>query len=154
MDLPRNILNIKDISLPSQCRSWWQKPRHTLLGLALESTPSESTLSLTPTLRRVTPTKLTAGPLCTSGEKTTTPQIDYEKWIIKLEMENETDRQITRHLLPTRMCFNLLTHRTKILKFIRPTMHTLAIRTSRPADQYLPKSAIILTLLLSLTILI
>ena len=27
------------------------------------------------------------------------------KWNIKLGMKNETDRQITRHSLPTRMCF-------------------------------------------------
>ena len=32
-------------------------------GLALESTPSESTIGLTPTLRRVTLTNLIAGPL-------------------------------------------------------------------------------------------
>ena len=39
-------------------------------GWALESTPSESTLGLTPTLSRVTPTNLIAGPLATSVKKT------------------------------------------------------------------------------------
>ena len=32
-------------------------------------------------------------------------------------MKNETDRQIPRHTLPTRMCFIFFPHRTKILKF-------------------------------------
>ena len=39
------------------------------------------------------------------------------KWNFKLDMENETGGQIPRHLLPTRMSFYFLTHRTKILKF-------------------------------------
>jgi hypothetical protein len=49
-------------------------------------------------------------------------------------MKNETDRQITRHSLPTRMCFNFLTNRTKILKFYcQPTNGTFAFAPTHEA---------------------
>jgi hypothetical protein len=54
-------------------------------------------------------------------------------WNIKLEMKKETDIQITRHSLPTRMCFNFLTHRTKILK-CQPTNGTFAFVTTTQAN--------------------
>jgi len=47
------------------------------------------------------------------------------KMNIKLGMKNLTDRQITRHSLPTRMCFNFFFPPHKNLKFSRPTLHTL-----------------------------
>jgi len=50
-------------------------------------------------------------------------------------MKNETDRQITRHSLPTRMCFNFFTHRTKILKFYcQPTNGTFAFAPTHEAN--------------------
>jgi hypothetical protein len=50
-------------------------------------------------------------------------------------MKNEAERQITRHLLPTQMCFNFLTHRTKILKFnSQPTNGTFAFAPSHEAN--------------------
>jgi len=63
VDAPRNILQINRVQYPSLHRSWWQKPRHTLLGLALESACPWKHRGLCATLRRVTPTNLTAGPL-------------------------------------------------------------------------------------------
>jgi len=52
----------------------------------------------------------------------------------KLGMKKETDRQITRHSLPTRMCFNFLTHRTKILKFFQSTNGTFAFAPTHNAN--------------------
>ena len=50
-------------------------------------------------------------------------------------MKNETDRQITRHSLATQMCFNFLTHRTKILKFYcQPTNGTFAFAPTHEAN--------------------
>jgi hypothetical protein len=37
VDSPRNIFNNKTKPYPLKDRSWWQKPRHTLLGRALEA---------------------------------------------------------------------------------------------------------------------
>ena len=48
-------------------------------------------------------------------------------------MKNETDRQITRHSLPTRMCFNFFTHRTKILK-CQPTNGTFVFAPTHEAN--------------------
>ena len=48
---------------------------------------------------------------------------------IKLDIENWTDIMTDLHSLPTRMCFNFFTHRTKILKFCLPTLHTFASPT-------------------------
>ena len=63
MKLPRNINQI--INLPASRRVGDGGKNRAIpsWGLALESTPSESALSLTPTLRRVTLTNLIAGPL-------------------------------------------------------------------------------------------
>lgn len=56
-------------------------------------------------------------------------------WNIKLGMKNENDRQITRHSLPTRMYFNFLTHRTKILKFYcQPTNGTFSFALTHNAN--------------------
>jgi hypothetical protein len=63
VDTPRNIFNNKTIPYPSQCRSWWQKPRHTLLGRALETFQTGQSARGCAHLRRLTPTKHTAGPL-------------------------------------------------------------------------------------------
>jgi len=50
-------------------------------------------------------------------------------------MKKETDRQITRHSLPTQKCFNFLTHRTKILKFYcQPTNGTFAFAPTHEAN--------------------
>jgi hypothetical protein len=53
---------------------------------------------------------------------------------IKLGMKNETDRQITRHSLPTQKCFIFFTHRTKILKFCQPTNGTFAFAPTHEAN--------------------
>jgi len=59
-------------------------------------------------------------------------------------MKKETDRQITRHSLPTQMCFNFLTHRTKILM---PThiAHIAKAPQANAETKALSKSAILLT---------
>jgi hypothetical protein len=50
-------------------------------------------------------------------------------------MKNETERQITRHSLPTQKCFNIFTHRTKILKFYcQPTNGTFAFVPTHDAN--------------------
>jgi hypothetical protein len=57
------------------------------------------------------------------------------KMNIKLGMKNETDRQISRHSLPTHKCFIFLTHRTKILKFYsQPTNGTFAFALTHEAN--------------------
>jgi hypothetical protein len=71
VDTPRNIFNNKIIPYPSQDRSWWQKPRHTLLGRALEKFQTGQSARGCADLRRLTPTKHTAGPLGTSGSEFT-----------------------------------------------------------------------------------
>jgi hypothetical protein len=63
VDTPRNIFNNKTIPYPSEDRSWWQKPRHTLLGRALEAFQTGQSARGGAALRRLTPTKHTAGPL-------------------------------------------------------------------------------------------
>jgi hypothetical protein len=63
VDAPRNIFNNKTIPYPSKDRSWWQKPRHTLLGRALEAFRKGQSARGCAALRRLTPTKHTAGPL-------------------------------------------------------------------------------------------
>ena len=63
MDSPRNIFNFKNLPYPSQDRSWWQKPRHTLLGVALERFRPGSTHDEALPCVGITPTKLTAVPL-------------------------------------------------------------------------------------------
>ena len=65
MDTPRNLFNSKNLPYPSQDRSWWQKPRHTLLGRALEAFQTGQSTRGCAALRRLTPTKHTAGPLAT-----------------------------------------------------------------------------------------
>ena len=65
---------------------------------------------------------------------------------IKLDIKNLTDKITARHSLSSRKYFNFFTHHTKILKFSRHTLHTLASPTSRPVNQSLPKSAIFPTL--------
>ena len=55
------------------------------------------------------------------------------KWNIKLEIKNLTGGQTTRHSLPTRMCFNLFSHRTKILKYLH-TLHTFAFAHTHKAN--------------------
>lgn len=67
----------------------------------------------------------------------------HSKMTMKLDMKNETDRQITRHSLPTKKYFNFFTHRTKILKFYcHRTLHTFASRSNQPSCQNLQKSVI------------
>jgi len=54
---------------------------------------------------------------------------------IKLGMKKETDRQITRHSLPTRCVLIFFTHRTKILKFYcQPTNGTFAFAPTHQAN--------------------
>jgi hypothetical protein len=57
VDSHRNIFNIKRLPCPLQCRSWWQKPRHTLLGVALENSRSGSTRDEALPCVGITPTK-------------------------------------------------------------------------------------------------
>jgi hypothetical protein len=54
---------------PSQDRPWWQKPRHTLLGRALEAFRKGQSGLGGAALRRLTPTKHTAGPLATRHKR-------------------------------------------------------------------------------------
>ena len=57
------------------------------------------------------------------------------KWNIKLEIKNFTGRLTVRHSLPTRMYFNLFSHRTKILKFYsQPTNGTFAFAPTHEAN--------------------
>jgi len=49
-------------------------------------------------------------------------------------MKSETDKQISRHSLPTRMCFNFLTHCTKNLKFSQPTNSTFDFALTQEAN--------------------
>lgn len=67
------------------------------------------------------------------------------KWNIKLEMKNETDRQIPRHTLPTRMFFNFFYPPHK--KFEMPThiAHIPKAPRTNAATKALSKSAILLT---------
>jgi hypothetical protein len=67
VDTPRNIFNNKTIPYPSKDRSWWQKPRHTLLGRALEAFQTGQSTRGCADPRRLTPTKHTAGPLVAIG---------------------------------------------------------------------------------------
>jgi hypothetical protein len=63
VDTPRNIFPDKNLPCRLQDRSWWQKPRHTLLGRALEAFRKGQSGHGGASLRRLTPTKHTAGPL-------------------------------------------------------------------------------------------
>jgi hypothetical protein len=65
VDTPRNIFPNKNLPRWLQDRSWWQKPRHTRLGRALEACRVGPTGHVGAALRRLTPTKHTAGPLAT-----------------------------------------------------------------------------------------
>ena len=57
------------------------------------------------------------------------------KWNIKLKMKNLTGGLTTRHSLPTRMCLNFFSHRTKILKFYcQPTNGTFAFAPTHIAN--------------------
>jgi hypothetical protein len=68
VDTPRTIFNDKNVPRRSQDRSWWQKPRHTLLGRALEAFRKGQSGLGSAALRRLTPTKHTAGPLVASDD--------------------------------------------------------------------------------------
>jgi hypothetical protein len=63
VDTPRNIFPHKNLPRRLQDRSWWQKPRHTLLGRALEAFRAGQSGLGGAAHRRLTPTKHTAGPL-------------------------------------------------------------------------------------------
>ena len=63
MNLPRNKNQISNLPATQRVGHGGKNRAIPSWGLALESPPSESTLSLTPTLRRVTLTNLIAGPL-------------------------------------------------------------------------------------------
>jgi len=54
-----------DSSRKKQVPQWGQKPRHTLLGRALEAFQTGQSARGCAALRRLTPTKHTAGPLAT-----------------------------------------------------------------------------------------
>ncbi|MCK9518069.1 MAG: hypothetical protein QM301_12030 [Bacteroidota bacterium] len=60
-------------------------------------------------------------------------------------MKNETDKQITRHSLPTQKCFNFLTHRTKILKLPTHIAHIAKAPQANAETKALSKSAILLS---------
>ncbi len=60
-------------------------------------------------------------------------------------MKNETDKQITRHSLPTQKCFNFLTHRTKILKLPTHIAHIAKAPQASAETKALSKSAILPT---------
>ena len=62
-------------------------------------------------------------------------------------MKNETDRQITRHSLPTRMCFNFFYPPHKNFEIL-PThiAHIAKAPQARTATKALSKSAILPTL--------
>jgi len=81
VDTPRNIFNNKNLPYPSKDRSWWQKPRHTLLGRALEKFQTGQSARGCAHLRRLTPTKHTAGPLAGMVER-----IPVRKTIIKIAL--------------------------------------------------------------------
>ena len=70
-------------------------------------------------------------------------------------MKNETDRQITRHSLPTRMSFNFFYPPHKNFE-IQPThiAHIAKAPRANAESKALSKSAILPALLVSLTILI
>jgi len=70
-------------------------------------------------------------------------------------MKNETDRQIIRHPLPTRMCFNFFYPPHKNFEIL-PThiAHIAKAPRANATNKALSKSAILPTLLVSLTILI
>ena len=89
--------------------------------------------------------KHTAKPLWASGRRQRNNKMTMNR-NIKLDIKNLTDKITARHSLSSRKYFNFFTHRTKILKFSRHTLHTLASPTSRPVNQSLPKSAIFPTL--------
>lgn len=63
-------------------------------------------------------------------------------------MKNETDRQITRHTLPTRMCFNFFYPPHKNFEIL-PThiAHIAKAPRANATTKALSKSAILLTLL-------
>jgi len=70
-------------------------------------------------------------------------------------MKNETDRQITRHSLPTGMCFNFFYPPHKNFEIL-PTRiaHIAKAPRANAQTKALSKSAILPTRLVSLTILI
>lgn len=50
------------------------------------------------------------------------------KWNIKFDMGNLTHDLITRHTLPTRICFIIFSHHTKYFKFyFLRTLHTFTL---------------------------
>lgn len=85
--------------------------------------------------------------LCTSGKKTTTRQMTM-KLNIKLDRENRNDGLTSRHSLPTLLCFNFLSHRTKILKFYcQSTLAHLSLPPTAQANaRAKPKEPILPTL--------
>lgn len=70
-------------------------------------------------------------------------------------MKNETDRQITRHSVPTQMCFKFFYPPHKNFE-IQPThiAHIAKAPRANAESKALSKSAILPALLVSLTILI
>jgi len=68
------------------------------------------------------------------------------KWIIKLDMENLTDKLAARHSWPTLTCFKFFSHHTKILKlYSHPTNGTFAfapthksIPSAKSKEPFLP----------------
>jgi len=70
-------------------------------------------------------------------------------------MKNETDKQITRHSLPTRMCFNFFYPPHKNFEILPAHIaHIAKAPRANATAQALSKSAILPTLLVSLTTLI
>ncbi len=69
-------------------------------------------------------------------------------------MKNETDRQINRHSLPTRMCFNFFYSPHKNFEMPTHIAHIAKDTRANAPTKALSKSAILPTLLVSLTILI
>lgn len=58
---------------------------------------------------------------------------------IKLGMKNETDRQITRHSLPTQKCFNFFYPPHKNFEILLPTHITHICKSHKPTHE--PKLA-------------
>jgi 16S rRNA C1402 N4-methylase RsmH len=68
------------------------------------------------------------------------------KMNIKLGMKNETDRQITRHSLPTRICFNFFYPPHKNFEMPTHIAHIAKAPQANAKTKALSKSAILPTL--------
>ena len=105
MNSPRNINQIKQLPYYSQDKAWWQKPRHTLLGRALEAFQTGQSARGCAALRRLSSTKHFTGPFALTKALLIilTLLISYSSCNQRQGEESQTDSQL--HINNTQKAF-------------------------------------------------